>query len=118
MPPATVVAPATRDKTEGPTLALALSPAKADASFDVIEVDVRRGPETSRSAAPAAPVVVAEVAPGSPRRPRLRLGGLLRQANHLVHGEGLNLAEATGLSESVTVQARLGGRTLSKTIQL
>jgi hypothetical protein len=45
----------------------------------------------------------------------LRLGGLLRQADRLVHGE---LAEATGLPESVTLQARLGGRVVSKTIQL
>jgi hypothetical protein len=116
--PATAVAPATRgDKADAPTLALAPSPAKTDASFDVIEVDVRRGPETSRPVAPAA-VAVAEVAPTPTRRSRLRLGGLLRQADRLVHGEGVNLAEATGLPETVTVQARLGGRLVSKTIQL
>jgi hypothetical protein len=39
----------------------------------------------------------------------------LRQADRLVHGE---LAEATSLPESVTLQARLGGRVVSKTIQL
>jgi hypothetical protein len=58
-------------------------------------------------------VAVAEAAPT--RRRGLRLGGLLRQADRLVHGE---LAEATGLPESVTLQARLGGRVVSKTIQL
>jgi hypothetical protein len=116
--PATAVAPATRgEKADAPTLALAPSPAKTDAAFDVIEVDVRRGPETSRPVAPAA-VAVAEVAPTPTRRPHLRLGGLLRQADRLVHGEGVNLAEATGLPETVTVQARLGGRLVSKTIQL
>jgi hypothetical protein len=116
--PATAAAPTTRgDKADAPTLALSPSPAKTEASFDVIEVDVRRGPETSRPVAPAA-VAVAEVTPTPSRRSRLRLGGLLRQADRLVHGEGVNLAEATGLSQTVTVQARLGGRLVSKTIQL
>ncbi|AMR26203.1 hypothetical protein A0257_03250 [Hymenobacter psoromatis] len=78
---------------------------------------MRRGPETSRPAVAA--VVAAAPSPASdqPRR-RLRLGGLLRQADHLVHGEPVSLAEATGLPESLTVQARLGGRTISRTIQL
>ncbi len=118
--PATTVAPATRDKVASPTLALAANPNKADATPEIIEVDVRRGPEASRPASPVAPAVVAvaDVAPTPPRRPRLRLGGLLRQADHLVHGEGVNLAEATGLPEAVTLQARLGGRLVSKTIQL
>jgi hypothetical protein len=44
--------------------------------------------------------------------------GLLRQADHLVHGEAVSLADATGLPETVTVQARLGGRLVSRTIQL
>lgn len=80
-------------------------------------MEVRRGAEPSHAA--AAPVVAAAEAPTAPdRRHRLRLGGLLRQADHLVHGEPLNLAEATGVAENVTVQARFGGRTLSKTIQL
>jgi len=86
----------------------------AAAPPDVIEVEVRRGPALGQPA--AAPASVAAAAPA--RRPRLRLGGLLRQADHLVHGEPVSLAEATGLAETVTVQARLGGRTLSKTIQL
>ncbi|MGI4822360.1 MAG: hypothetical protein ACRYFV_14210 [Janthinobacterium lividum] len=118
--PATAVAANHSDKADAPTLALAPSPAKTDASFDVIEVDVRRGPDGSRSASPVAPAVVAvaEVAPTPAHRPRLRLGGLLRQADRLVHGEGVNLAEATGLPEAVTLQARLGGRLVSKTIQL
>lgn len=80
---------------------------------EVVEVEVRRGP------APAPPaVVLASVAPTASPRRRLRLGGLLRQADHLVHGEPVNLAEATGLAQTVTVQARLGGRTLSRTIEL
>jgi len=88
------------------------------APAEIIEVDVRRGPAPTP---PAAPVVAAaaprQPAADQPRR-RLRLGGLLRQADHLVHGESVSLAEATGLPESLTVQARLGGRLVSKTIQL
>ncbi|MGI4762925.1 MAG: hypothetical protein ACRYF0_19595 [Janthinobacterium lividum] len=82
---------------------------------EVVEVEVRRGPEPSRPA-PAAVVAAAEPEPS--RRPRLRLGGLLRQADHLVHGEPVSLAEATGLAETVTVQARFGSRVVSKTVQL
>ena len=107
--PATIGAPAA-----GGNAALAVAAfTAATAPAGVIEVDVRRGPETAR---PAATAVVAEVVPA--RRPRLRLGGLLRQADHLVHGEPVSLAEATGLPETLTVHARLGGRTLSKTIEL
>jgi hypothetical protein len=81
----------------------------------IIEVDVRRGP-----APEAAPVIVAvaDATPAPTRRPRLRLGGLLHQADRLVHGESVSLAEATNLPETVTLQAHLGGRVLSKTIRL
>ena len=98
---------------ETPALAAATVP---PAPPEIIEVDVRRGPAPAR---PAAAVVAAapSPAPDQPRR-RLRLGGLLRQAGHLVHGEPVSLAEATGLPESLTVQARLGGRSISRTIQL
>jgi len=100
--------PVLAERTGPPVVAMTSAP-------EVIEVEVRRG------AAPAslalAPVVAA-AEPAPIRRPRLRLGGLLRQADHLVHGEPVSLAEATGLAETVTVQARFGGRTLSKTIQL
>jgi hypothetical protein len=54
----------------------------------------------------------------APDRRRLRLGGLLRQADHLIHGESVNLAEASDPAEAITLQARLGGRVLSKTIRL
>ena len=107
------IAPATH-APETPVVAATTAPADAPV---IIEVDVRRGPALAR---PAAPVVVAatEPTPAPARRRGLRLGSLLRQADHLVHGESVNLAEATGLPETVTVQARLGGRLLSKTIQL
>jgi hypothetical protein len=97
---------------ETPALAAATVP---PAPAGIIEVDVRRGPDPARPAA----VVAASPSPAAdqPRR-RLRLGGLLRQADHLVHGEPVSLAEATGLPESLTVQARLGGRSISRTIQL
>ncbi len=107
-PTTPVLPPATSD-TNAPTLAVATPPAAAP---EVIDVEVRRG-----GGQPTPAVVAAvEAAPVAPARRRgLRLGGLLRQADRLVHGE---LAEATGLPESVTLQARLGGRVVSKTIQL
>jgi hypothetical protein len=86
---------------------------------EVVEVEVRRGPATPASPSPAVGLASTPAAEhAAPPRRRLRLGGLLRQADHLVHGEPVSLAEATGLAETVTVQARLGGRTLSRTIRL
>ena len=93
---------------------LALAPAAPAATPEIIEVEVRRG-AARPEATPVAVAVVAAAAPAPARRRGLRLGGLLRQADHLMHGE---LAEATGLPETVTLQARLGGRLVSKTIQL
>jgi len=112
-PTTPVLPPATSD-THAPVLAVATPPAAPVAEPEVIEVEVRRG--GTRPAPAPAVVAVADDAPAAPTRRRgLRLGGLLRQADRLVHGE---LAEATGLPESVTLQARLGGRVVSKTIQL
>lgn len=109
--PATTVAPAT---TPAPSPALVA--ATMTNPSEVVEVEVRRGPAPTQPTVVVASVAATEPA-ASPRR-RLRLGGLLRQADHLVHGEPVSLAEATGLAQTVTVQARLGGRTLSRTIQL
>ncbi|MFD1875037.1 hypothetical protein [Hymenobacter bucti] len=101
--------------THAPTTILAVATATT-ATPEVIEVDVRRGPAP---APVAAPVILAAIdATPPPTRRRVRLGGLLRQADHLVHGESVNLAEASDPSETVTFQARLGGRVLSKTIRL
>ncbi|AWM32045.1 hypothetical protein [Hymenobacter nivis] len=90
------------------------TPASAAA---VIEVEVRRG---SAAPAPVAAVASAEtLADGDDRSAGRRvLGGLLRQARHVVRGERVSLAEATGLPENLTLQANLGGRTLSHTIRL
>ncbi|WP_151088604.1 hypothetical protein [Hymenobacter baengnokdamensis] len=110
-PAAPAVAPAAQ--ATNPPLVVAAGPATPAATPEIIEVEVRRGPEPTRT---PAPVVVA--AHSAPARPRLRFGSLLRQADHLVHGEAVSLAEATGLPETLTVQARLGGRVLSRTIQL
>jgi hypothetical protein len=106
-----VPAPASFD-TNAPALAVAAPAAAPVTTPEIIEVEVRRG-----GARPTPAVVaVADAAPvATARRRGLRLGGLLRQADRLVHGE---LAEATSLPESVTLQARLGGRVVSKTIQL
>ncbi|MBC8081769.1 MAG: hypothetical protein H7Z21_01035 [Hymenobacter sp.] len=76
-------------------------------------------------AAPTGPIEVevhrsnGEPAAANAKDPTRRsLGGvLLRQARHAVRGERVSLAE-TGLPETVTVQARVAGRTLTKVIQL
>lgn len=81
--------------TELPTATVALT--------GPIEVEVRPGTEAAALAAAPA------------RRPRLT--SLLRQARNAVKGERVSLTEA-GLPESVTVQAHVAGRTLTKTIQL
>jgi hypothetical protein len=70
-----------------------------------IEVEVRR----STSAA---------VATAAPAARQHSLGGiLLRQARNVVRGDRVSLAQA-GLPETVTVQAHVAGRTLTKVIQL
>ena len=110
-------APAGRPEpaTSQPTVAAATPTlAAAPAPMGLVEVEVRRGPETARPAPTT--TVAAEVPPA--RRSRLRLGGLLRQADRLAHGEPVSRADASGPAESLTVQARIGGRLLSKTIQL
>jgi hypothetical protein len=109
--PATAVASATT-----PAASPGLVAATMTTTPEVVEVEVRHGAAPAQPAAVLASVAAPEPA-ARPRR-RLRLGGLLRQADHLVHGEPVSLAEATGLAETVTVQARLGGRTVSRTIQL
>jgi len=83
------------------------SVALAAAPTGPIEVEVRRSNE--------APVVAtAETESGS----RRSLGGiLLRQARNVVRGDRVSLAE-TGLPETVTVEAHVAGRTLTKVIQL
>ncbi|RSK49931.1 hypothetical protein [Hymenobacter rigui] len=77
-------------------------PAHTVALTGPIEVEVR---PAAAAAAPEAPA----------HRPRLV--SLLRQARNVVQGEKVSLT-AAGLPESVTVQARLAGRTLTKVIQL
>ncbi|ALD20867.1 hypothetical protein [Hymenobacter sp. DG25A] len=70
-----------------------------------IEVEVRRQTQ--------APVALASNGPAS----RPRLGSLIRHARNVLRGDQVNLAEA-GLPETVTVQARVAGHTLTKVIQL
>ncbi|TVT43407.1 hypothetical protein FNT36_04790 [Hymenobacter setariae] len=106
---------ATLPTTHAPAATLAVASATT-AEPEIIEVEVRRGPAPV-AAAPPVVLAVVESQP-APTRRRLRLGGLLRQADHLVHGESVNLAEVTSPTETVTLQARLGGRMLSKTIRL
>ena len=83
----------------------------------VITVDVRNG---NLPAARSIRRVLSDVASANAETTERRgLGGrLLQQAGHLVRGERLSLAEATGLPENVTLRASIAGRTVSKSIQL
>ncbi|MBG8554776.1 hypothetical protein [Hymenobacter guriensis] len=103
-PERTQAAPA--PTTPAQTLVASATPAASSAApVGPIEVEVRRQAETPAALAAAAP----------DRRPRL--GGILRQVRNAVRGDQVNLADA-GLPETLTVQARVAGRTLTKTIQL
>lgn len=82
----------------------------------VITVDVRNGATPATRSIRTALSEVASVEETTERR---GLGGrLLQQAGHLVRGERLSLAEATGLPENVTLRANIAGRRVSKSIQL
>ncbi|WP_460553506.1 hypothetical protein, partial [Hymenobacter daeguensis] len=82
----------------------------------IITVDVRNG---ATPAARSIRTALAEVAAAEEPAERRGLGGrLLQQAGHLVRGERLSLAEATGLPENVTLRANIAGRRVSKSIQL
>ncbi len=111
------LAPKTQpERTSEPTVAATPEPrqlpvlaalAATPAPTGPIEVEVRRSP-------PAA-VATAAAAPADRQR---SLGGiLLRQARNAVRGDRVSLAQA-GLPETVTVQAHVAGRTLTKVIQL
>ncbi|MBF9220365.1 hypothetical protein [Hymenobacter ruricola] len=85
-------------------------------SSELITVDVRTGDATASRAAQTTSSAVASSEEPTERR---RLGGrLLQQAGNLVRGERVSLAEAAGLPENVTVRASVGGRSISKSIQL
>jgi len=73
-----------------------------------IEVEVRREVET--------PVLMAsETSASAPQH--TRLGSVLRQARNVVIGDPVDLQQV-GLPETLTVQARVAGHQLNKTIQL
>ncbi|WP_201985477.1 hypothetical protein [Hymenobacter rubidus] len=109
-PLAPVVAQAPSPVTD---TALEIVPANAS---ELITVDVRNG--AAPGSRPARPVVSA-LAAAEESAGRRSLGGrLLQQAGHLVRGERLSLAEATGLPENVTLRATVAGRTVSKSIRL
>ena len=98
-----------------PNPGAAALPAPALATTNsIIAVDVRS------SAAPRRPTLGSAVAAATAEAGQQRgLGGrLLHQAGHLLRGERLSLSEVTGLPESLTVEASLAGRRVSKTIQL
>ena len=111
--PAPVVA-ATNLPTPAPHPAVEIVPATTLAATNLITVDVRNGaarrPSLATAVASAAAVATEE---------RRGLGGrLLRQVGHAVRGERLSLSEVTGLPENLTLEATIGGRRVSKSIQL
>ncbi|SNC62885.1 hypothetical protein SAMN06265337_0761 [Hymenobacter gelipurpurascens] len=89
------------------TNTLALATAAKSVPMGPIEVEVR--PSTVATA------LATSDASDYGRRPRL--GALLQQARNAVRGDKVSLTDA-GLPEVVTVEARLGNRTLTKVIQL
>jgi hypothetical protein len=124
---------AAQGSAPAPGVPAASSPTLASATpADVIEVDVRRGggPKTglgSLMASAGTPVAAnsADEAEARPRRGLLR-GGLGRQLDGVLGGapgrvvrtarQGLNALQA--LPDNLTVQARVGERTVSKTLEL
>lgn len=83
----------------------------------LITVDVRNG--DAPVSRPAKRVDAALASLDEAPAERRRLGArLLQQAGHLARGERVNLAEAVGLPESLTLRATVAGRRLSKSIQL
>ncbi|UYZ64040.1 hypothetical protein [Hymenobacter weizhouensis] len=99
--------PSAPEPTPGAVAALAQTPAVAPNALATGPIDVEVHPTPNSSAAVAAPA-------GRPR-----LGRVLRQARNAVRGDQVSLREAgLALPEKVTVQARLGGRTLTTVIQL
>lgn len=64
-----------------------------------------------------APVLAAVQTPASAPQQRSRLGAVLRQARNAVVGDPVDLQQV-GLPETLTVQARVAGHQLNKTIQL
>ena len=118
--------PSPRPDAAGAALAAAAAslPAPALASpAGIIEVEVRPGRAASRAVSPAPTVALANPAaftdPQGSRAGRV-LGGLLRQAHRLAQGEPLSLADATGHgpAQTLNLQARVAGHTLTKSIQL
>ena len=123
---AAALVPTARPDAAGPALASTPVPAPDLASpAGTIEVEVRPGGQQARASqsALAAANAPADQPSAETDRPGRRTGrvlaGLLRQAGHLVQGQALSLAEATGHpTQTLTLNARLAGRSLSKSIQL
>ncbi len=80
----------------------------------IISVDVRSGASFQRPS-PGTAVAAASAEAGQSRG----LGGrLLHQVSHVLRGERMSLAEVTGLPQNLTVEAGIGNRRVSTSIQL
>ena len=111
--PALVVANVPLTPTAAPGNAGLPAPALATAT-SIISVDVRSGASVQRPSLGTA-VAAASAEAGQSRG----LGGrLLHQVSHVLRGERLSLAEVTGLPQNLTVEAGIGNRRVSTSIQL
>lgn len=115
------------EKASGSALALAATTATPEpqvvlaANSEPTPIRPVQALAAASTSPPMGPIEVevrpATVATTSQEDRRPRLGSLLQQARNVVRGDKLSLTEA-GLPEMVTVQARVGHRTLTKVIQL
>jgi cytoskeletal protein RodZ len=99
-------------------VAAQLPPTPAPAEVEVIEVEVRRGGSPAPVA--TAPAPAPEVASAAASGPGIggQLGGLFHHAKGAVRLAKSGLAVAQNIPDNLTVQAHMGHRTLSKTIEL
>ena len=111
--PAPVVASTTQATASAASNAALTASAPATTS-SIISVDVRSSASFQRPSLGTA-VAAASAEAGQSRG----LGGrLLHQVSHVLRGERLSLAEVTGLPQNLTVEAGIGNRRVSTSIQL
>ncbi|MFD2787189.1 hypothetical protein ACFSX6_17110 [Hymenobacter rubripertinctus] len=122
-PPANTAAVASNQPANAPALVTALAATAPDLPQPTPAPAFKRPAALPTTTVAFTGPIEVEVRPAyeapEPAEPARRRGVLavLRQVRNAVQGEPVSLT-AAGLPETVTVQARLAGRTLTKTIQL
>ena len=94
------------------------APVLASSTRELITVDVHSGANPPARPTQTFNSAMAQALTEAPDERRGLGSRLLQQAGHLVRGERLSLAEATGLPENMTLRATIAGRSISKSIQL